>query len=132
MHTRPLNSAEPERPIMYSEQVAHHVSRVLGPFYVLLALAWLVLVPVALAAATGWSWRRRPRSNRSGFLLGLTVAAWASASWLGFPYLGAYPNIPGLLLAAVGVFAVLLVESFGYAADMIGPALQNVERGSPP
>ena len=27
------------------------------------------------------------------------MAAWASAAWLGVPYLGAYPNLPALLLA---------------------------------
>lgn len=85
---------------MYCEQVAAFLSRALGPFYALLALAWLGLVPAGLVVAAVRAWGRDPRSTRSGLLLGLGVAAWASGSWLGIPYVGAYPNLPGLLLAA--------------------------------
>jgi hypothetical protein len=40
-------------------------------------------------------------------------------------------TVLALLLTSVTVFAILLVESFDYAARRIGPALYNVERRAP-
>ena len=85
---------------MYGKHVGEFLSRRLGPAYGLLALAWLSIVPIGLAAAAVWLWSRNSRSAVAGLLVGLVVAAWASAAWVGIPYLGVYPNLPGALLAA--------------------------------
>jgi hypothetical protein len=84
----------------------------LGPYFVLAAMLQL-LVPMLLVAAIAVPWSRGTRGTGYGLLAGFAFALWASLCYLVVPWVGLYPNLPGVCLAAV-------VDGVGEEATWVG------------
>ncbi len=85
---------------MWSDQFANAALRLLGaPLYLTVVYELLTMVPFAIATATLHLLVKKALHLWSGLLLGLILGAWASACWMTIPYVGAYPNLPWLILA---------------------------------
>lgn len=89
---------------LFSESIANSLCDALGrPVYIGIAFGLMGGAPLCLLALFFLGVAQR-YGARFGLLLGFMGAAWGSTCWLVVPYLGGYPNLPGLLIgAAFGV-----------------------------
>ena len=86
---------------MYSEDILNFLKQHLGVVPVLVLMFLLLLVPGILAITFIFFLMRSKSRCYFGLLLGLGLGVWASLCWLLIPYMGAYPNLPGLLLMLI-------------------------------
>ena len=93
---------------MLTESIATWLCTIFGrEGYNVLALGLMACAPGLLVLFV--IAQKKGYGRRFGLLLGFAVAVWASLCWLVVPYLGGYPNLPGLLVG----WALFGLETWG-------------------